>query len=136
MNLLIFAVCIVLATISARPRIPARIRWITIALQIGILIAAPFITRSTGILFDALTAMCIAYGWNFIGGYTGYASFGNVAYLGLGAFVAAGVISRPPGPPPLPWVVAIPPAGGDLSPLGRPDRPSRPRAARPPLSFP
>ena len=52
--------------------------------------------------------MCIAYGWNIIGGYTGYASFGNVAYLGLGAFVAAGFMSRQPGHLAWPWFVGIP----------------------------
>ena len=52
--------------------------------------------------------MCIAYGWNVIGGYTGYAAFGNVAYLGLGAFVAAGFMSRQPGHLAWPWFVGIP----------------------------
>ena len=52
--------------------------------------------------------MCIAYGWNVIGGYTGYAAFGNVAYLGLGAFVAAGFMSRQPGHLAWPWYVGIP----------------------------
>ncbi|MEO8587016.1 MAG: branched-chain amino acid ABC transporter permease, partial [Acidobacteriota bacterium] len=28
----------------------------------------------------------MAQGWNFIGGYTGYAAFGNVAYFGIGAY--------------------------------------------------
>jgi branched-chain amino acid transport system permease protein len=52
--------------------------------------------------------MCIAYGWNVIGGYTGYAAFGNVAYLGLGAFVAAGFMSRQPGHAAWPWFIAMP----------------------------
>src|SRR5215208_7224660 len=72
------------------------------------MIVAPFVSSSTSILFDALTAMAIAYGWNVIGGYTGYASFGNVAYLGLGAFVAAGFMSRQPGHLALPWYVGVP----------------------------
>ena len=69
------------------------------------LLVAPLVSSSTSVLFDALTAMCIAYGWNIIGGFTGYASFGNVAYLGLGAFVAAGFMSRQPGHPAWPWFV-------------------------------
>jgi branched-chain amino acid transport system permease protein len=28
----------------------------------------------------------MAQGWNFIGGYTGYAAFGNVAFFGIGAY--------------------------------------------------
>ncbi len=72
------------------------------------MLVAPVVSSSTSVLFDALTAMAIAYGWNVIGGYTGYAAFGNVAYLGLGAFVAAGFMSRQPGHPALPWFVGIP----------------------------
>jgi branched-chain amino acid transport system permease protein len=36
----------------------------------------------TRFLILALTAQ----GWNFIGGFTGYAAFGNVAYFGIGAY--------------------------------------------------
>src|SRR5256885_13473607 len=72
------------------------------------MLAAPFLSNSPSILFDALTAMCVAYGWNIIGGYTGYAAFGNVAYLGLGAFVAAGFMSRQPGHLAWPWFIGIP----------------------------
>src|SRR5215468_10949254 len=28
----------------------------------------------------------MAQGWNLIGGYTGYAAFGNVAFFGIGAY--------------------------------------------------
>src|SRR3982750_2901563 len=89
MNLLLFVVGTVLALVPP-------------------MAAAPFISSSPSILFDALTAMCVAYGWNIIGGYTGYAAFGNVAYLGLGAFVAAGFMSRQPGHLAWPWYVGVP----------------------------
>src|SRR4029079_7835909 len=72
------------------------------------MLAAPFATSTPSILFDALTAMAIAYGWNVIGGYTGYAAFRNVAYLGLGAFVSAVFMSKQPGHLALPWFVGIP----------------------------
>ena len=108
MNLLIFFVGIVLAVIAARPKLDRRVRAAAVVIQIAILIIAPFVTQSTAILFDALTAICIAYGWNFIGGYTGYASFGNAAFLGLGAFVAAAFMSRQSGHPNVPWFVGIP----------------------------
>ena len=108
MNLLIFVVGIVLAIVAARPlSAPGWRRAATVGL-IGLMVAAPLISSSTSILFDALTAMCIAYGWNIIGGFTGYAAFGNVAYLGLGAFVAAGFMSRQPGHIAWPWFVSIP----------------------------
>ncbi len=40
-------------------------------------------------LLTYTTALCLALmaqGWNFIGGYTGYAAFGNVAFFGIGAY--------------------------------------------------
>jgi len=33
-----------------------------------------------------LSLALMAQGWNFIGGYTGYAAFGNVAFFGIGAY--------------------------------------------------
>jgi branched-chain amino acid transport system permease protein len=35
---------------------------------------------------NILMYAAMAYGWNLIGGYTGYVSFGNVAFFGLGAY--------------------------------------------------
>jgi branched-chain amino acid transport system permease protein len=38
---------------------------------------------------NILMYAAMAYGWNLIGGYTGYVSFGNVTFFGLGAYCAA-----------------------------------------------
>ena len=108
MNLAILIGCAALAILASDSGRPRRQRRIVTTALFGLLLAAPFFTNTTSILFDALTAMCIAYGWNIIGGYTGYAAFGNVAYLGLGAFVAAGFMSRQPGHLAWPWFVGIP----------------------------
>ena len=90
----------VLAILAARPLAPPGMRRGGDGRRCSaLLVVAPFVSSSTSILFDALTAMCVAYGWNIIGGFTGYASFGNVAYLGLGAFVAAGLHEPAAGPP-------------------------------------
>ena len=35
----------------------------------------------------------MALGWNLIGGYTGYVSFGNVVYFGVGAYVSVALAS-------------------------------------------
>jgi branched-chain amino acid transport system permease protein len=57
-------------------------------LALALLLALPKFVSSyklltyTRFLVLALTAQ----GWNFIGGYTGYAAFGNVAYFGIGAY--------------------------------------------------
>lgn len=108
MNLLIFGLGTALAIVAARPLGPPLLRRGATLGLIGLMLVAPFISSSTSILFDALTAMCVAYGWNIIGGFAGYAAFGNVAYLGLGAFVAAGFMSRQPGHLAWPWFVGIP----------------------------
>ncbi len=50
------------------------------------LFASGFWMRTLTLLF-LLAAM--AEGWNFIGGYTGYAAFGNVAFFGIGAYGTA-----------------------------------------------
>jgi branched-chain amino acid transport system permease protein len=36
----------------------------------------------------------MAFGWNIIGGYTGYVSFGNVVFFGLGAYTSAVLAER------------------------------------------
>jgi branched-chain amino acid transport system permease protein len=107
-NLLIFVLGIALAVAAARPQAKPMLRWAATAGLFALMVIAPAISSSTSILFDALTAMCIAYGWNVIGGFTGYAAFGNVAYLGLGAFVAGGFMSRQPGHLAWPWFIAMP----------------------------
>jgi branched-chain amino acid transport system permease protein len=108
MNLLVLVLGTALAIVASRPRSSAALRRAATAALFLMMAVAPFVSSSTSILFDALTAMCIAYGWNVIGGFTGYAAFGNVAYLGLGAFVAAGFMSRQPGHLGWPWFVGIP----------------------------
>jgi branched-chain amino acid transport system permease protein len=107
-NLAILAIGAALGIVAGRPATPPRWRRAATAALMLLMLAVPFVTSTTSILFDALTAMAIAYGWNVIGGYAGYAAFGNVAYLGLGAFVAAGFMSRQPGHPGLAWYIAIP----------------------------
>jgi branched-chain amino acid transport system permease protein len=107
-NLLILVAGTILVILAARPQSGATARRAATGALFLLLLAAPLLSRTTSVLFDALTAMCIAYGWNVIGGYTGYASFGNVAYLGLGAYVAAGFMSRQPGHLHWPWFVGIP----------------------------
>lgn len=108
MNLLIFSVGLVLSLGIAHPRLSLPLRRGAFAALLALMVAVPYLTQSSSAFFDAVTAMCIAYGWNFIGGYTGYAAFGNVAYLGLGAYVAAGFMSRQPGHPNWPGFIAIP----------------------------
>ena len=40
-------------------------------------------------LFQMAMMTLLAIGWNIISGFTGYVSFGQVAFFGLGAYLAA-----------------------------------------------
>ncbi|MBW1981472.1 MAG: branched-chain amino acid ABC transporter permease [Deltaproteobacteria bacterium] len=43
---------------------------------------------------DILMFAIMASAWNLIGGYTGYASFGNVVFFGIGAYVTAVLMEK------------------------------------------
>ncbi len=51
----------------------------------------PFFANNFIIRFatDILMFAIMASAWNIIGGYTGYASFGNVVFFGIGAYITA-----------------------------------------------
>ena len=60
------------------------------------LIAAPFIidnTYITGLIFTTLMFVILASSWNLLSGYTGYISFGHVAFFGIGGYTCAILIA-------------------------------------------
>jgi len=57
---------------------------------------------------DILTFIAMAYGWNLISGMTGYVSFGQIAFYGLGAYATALLILKLN----VPWPLAAVLAGG------------------------
>jgi branched-chain amino acid transport system permease protein len=61
---------------------------LALAFGLAALILLPrFVSSYKLLTYTRLLLLAVmAQGWNFIGGYTGYASFGNVAYFGLGAY--------------------------------------------------
>ena len=59
---------------------------------------------------DILTSAALAYGWNLISGFTGYLSFGQVSFYGIGGYATALLVLHTP----LPWYVAVA-AGGLLA---------------------
>jgi branched-chain amino acid transport system permease protein len=73
---------------------------------VGIAPAAvsPFVLQ---FLINLFMLAALAESWNIIGGFTGYASFGNVAFFGIGAYTA-GVLLTGVGTP---FVIALPAAG-------------------------
>ncbi len=75
------------------------------ALLLAALAAAPLTLSGYQIVFILLTLLYIglAYSWNLISGYTGYLSFGHVAFFGIGAY-AVGILASTHG---WPWPVAV-----------------------------
>ena len=68
---------------------PLRIALVLVAL--AVLAAVPWFGSDVLIQFgiNALLLAVLAQGWNIIGGYTGYASFGNSVFYGLGSYGVA-----------------------------------------------
>jgi len=67
------------------------LRFILIAAAVVVLAALPWFGSDVLIQFgiNALLLAVLAQGWNIIGGYTGYASFGNSVFYGLGSYGVA-----------------------------------------------
>lgn len=67
------------------------IRFILILILLAVLAAAPWIISPVLLQFaiNTLLLAVLAQGWNIIGGYAGYASFGNSAFYGLGVYGTA-----------------------------------------------
>ena len=52
---------------------------------------------------DILVFTAMAYGWNLISGFTGYLSFGQVSFYGIGAYATGLLIQHTP----IPWYLAV-----------------------------
>lgn len=64
---------------------------IVLAVVVAVLAALPWIGTTVMVQFgiNVLLLATVAQGWNIIGGYTGYPSFGNSVFYGLGAYGVA-----------------------------------------------
>ena len=64
---------------------------IVLAVIVALLAALPWIGNTVLVQFgiSVLLLVTVAQGWNIIGGYTGYPSFGNSVFYGLGAYGVA-----------------------------------------------
>jgi branched-chain amino acid transport system permease protein len=67
------------------------LHWILLAAGLVVLAAVPWFGSDVLVQFgiNALLLAVLAQGWNIIGGYTGYASFGNSVFYGLGSYGVA-----------------------------------------------
>jgi len=57
---------------------------------------------------DVVQAIILAYSWNLLAGYTGYLSFGHVAFFGIGAYATTLLVLHTP----VPWYVSVFAGGG------------------------
>jgi branched-chain amino acid transport system permease protein len=66
-------------------------QWTLAAVALAVLAAVPWFGSDVLVQFgiNALLIAVLAQGWNVIGGYAGYASFGNSVFYGLGAYGVA-----------------------------------------------
>ncbi len=70
-------------------------------------VLSPFLVQ---FLINLFMLAALAESWNIIGGFTGYASFGNVAFFGVGAYTTGVLLTVAE----LPFALALP-AGGLLA---------------------
>ena len=87
-------------------------RWVPLLaglLVILVLAAAPGVVSPFMVQFliNLFMLAILAESWNIIGGFTGYASFGNVAFFGIGAYTTGVLLTRVG----FPFALALP-AGG------------------------
>jgi branched-chain amino acid transport system permease protein len=66
-------------------------RWIVLALFVALLGAVPWFGNAVLIQFGISTLLIatLAQSWNILGGFTGYVSFGNSVFYGLGSYGTA-----------------------------------------------
>ena len=66
-------------------------RWAGLAIVVALVAAVPWIGDEVLVQFgiNALLVATLAQAWNIIGGYAGYASFGNSVFYGLGTYGTA-----------------------------------------------
>lgn len=77
---------------------------LVLLLAVGLIIAAVGSSYYEQLLFNTALYVLLAIGWNVISGFTGYVSFGQVGFFGIGAYVAAICMLHLD----LPWYFAVP----------------------------
>ncbi len=96
-NLVIMGLGIALSLLASQ-RNNRNLAYAGLGLLVLLLVAAPFISENRATLLPIYILGLGAAGWNIIGGFTGYAAFGQVAYYGIGAYslILFGSARRPP----------------------------------------
>ena len=70
---------------------PLNLKWSVASIVLAVLLILPFTASGYVVRFLTFTFMflILAESWNLFGGYTGYTSFGHVAFFGIGAYSTA-----------------------------------------------
>ncbi|MFL5372266.1 MAG: branched-chain amino acid ABC transporter permease [Myxococcales bacterium] len=70
--------------------------WIVAAASLLFVVAIPFVGSDylVGFAFTTFLFVAMAYGWNLISGYTGYLSFGQISFFGVGAYATAILVAK------------------------------------------
>ncbi len=78
---------------------------IPIGVALGIFVAIPIFGAAYAVqlVTDILVFTALAYGWNLISGFTGYLSFGQVSFYGIGAYATGLLVVHTP----VPWYFAV-----------------------------
>jgi branched-chain amino acid transport system permease protein len=108
----IFAVVVVLTLLVARRTEARWQRFAPLGLLLALLLAAPQLSDNLSVLTPVFIAVMLGAGWNIIGGYCGYGSFGQVAFFGAGAYAMAASISKSEDFPGLPAIAGLAIAAG------------------------
>jgi branched-chain amino acid transport system permease protein len=75
------------------------------AASVVFVIVIPFLGNDylVGFAFTTFLFVAMAYGWNLISGYTGYLSFGQISFFGVGAYATAILVAKASWP----WPFAV-----------------------------
>jgi branched-chain amino acid transport system permease protein len=106
-NSYLFTAVVILGLLAARR---TSVRWqkaAPLAALAALLIVAPTFSNNLAVLTPVFIAVMLGAGWNIIGGYTGYGSFGQVAFFGAGAYAMAASIATTESFPGLPAVAGM-----------------------------
>lgn len=75
------------------------------AVSLAVFVAVPLAgsAYTVQLVTDMLVFTALAYGWNLISGFTGYLSFGQVSFYGIGAYTTGLLVVHSP----VPWYIDV-----------------------------
>jgi branched-chain amino acid transport system permease protein len=93
---------------------------IVAAASILFVVAIPFVGSDylVGFAFTTFLFVAMAFGWNLISGYTGYLSFGQISFFGVGAYATAILVAKASWPWPFAVLAGMAIAAAMAVPLG------------------